>query len=61
MEEKRVVITGMGVISPVGLDVTTMWQSLVAGRSGVGPVTNIDASDLGVRIAGEATGFDPTN
>jgi beta-ketoacyl-acyl-carrier-protein synthase II len=61
MEQKRVVITGMGVISPVGLDVPTMWENLVAGRSGVRPVTLFEASDLGVRIAGEAKGFDPAN
>ncbi len=55
----RVVVTGLGVISPVGLDVPTMWQNLVAGRSGIRPITHFDASDFGVRIAGEVRGFDP--
>ena len=55
----RVVVTGMGVISPVGLDVATMWQNLIAGRSGIGPITLYDTTGLDVHIAGEAHGFDP--
>ncbi len=55
----RVVITGMGVISPVGLDVNTAWNNLVAGRSGIAPISLFDASGFDVRIAGEAHGFDP--
>ena len=46
MEERRVVITGMGVISPVGLDVPTMWENLAAGRSGIGAITLFDASNF---------------
>jgi 3-oxoacyl-[acyl-carrier-protein] synthase II len=57
----QVVVTGLGVIIPMGLDVPTMWQNLVAGRSGIGPITHFDASDFAVRIAGEAQGFDPAN
>jgi 3-oxoacyl-[acyl-carrier-protein] synthase II len=57
----RVVVTGLGIISPVGLDVPTMWQNLVAGRSGIGPITHFDASDFAVRIAGEVRGFDPVD
>jgi 3-oxoacyl-[acyl-carrier-protein] synthase II len=60
MNTKRVVVTGMGVISPVGLDVPTMWQNMVAGRSGIRHITRFDTTDFGVRIAGEAHGFDPT-
>lgn len=59
--EQRVVITGLGLISPVGLDVPTAWANVVAGRSGIGPITLFDASDQRVRIAGEAWGFDPLN
>jgi len=59
MEEHRVVITGMGVISPVGLDVHTAWENLVAGKSGIGPITLFDAEKFNVRIAGEAHDFDP--
>ena len=61
MTGKRVVVTGMGAISPVGLDVPSMWQNLVRGCSGIGPITLFDASDFDVRIAGEAHGFDPIN
>ncbi|MEJ2734734.1 MAG: beta-ketoacyl-[acyl-carrier-protein] synthase II [Anaerolineae bacterium] len=61
MELKRIVVTGMGIISPVGLDVTTMWDNLVAGKSGIKPITLFDTSDLDVHFAGEAHGFDPTD
>ncbi len=61
MEAKRVVVTGMGVVSPVGLDVPAMWQNLVAGRSGIGAITLFDTTDFGVHFAGEAHGFDPLN
>ena len=57
--QRRVVVTGMGAISPVGLDVPSMWRSLIAGKSGIGPIMLFDTSDLEVRIAGEASGFDP--
>ena len=56
---KRVVITGMGTLNPVGNDVPTFWDGLVAGRSGAGPITAYDASDEVVRIAAEVKGFDP--
>jgi 3-oxoacyl-[acyl-carrier-protein] synthase II len=56
---RRVVITGMGTINPAGNDVSTFWDSLVAGRSAVGPITAYDASDQAVRIAAEVKGFDP--
>ena len=49
----------MGVVSPLGLDVPTMWANLSAGRSGIRPITLFDARDFKVRIAGEAHGFDP--
>jgi 3-oxoacyl-[acyl-carrier-protein] synthase II len=58
MNSKRIVVTGMGVISPVGLDVPTAWQNLIAGRSGIEPITLFDTSGYGVQIAGEAHGFD---
>lgn len=56
---RRVVITGMGTLNPVGNDVPTFWTGLVAGRSGAGPIKNYDASDQDVRIAAEVKGFDP--
>lgn len=56
---KRVVVTGIGLISAVGNDTPTTWQALLAGQSGVGPITRFDASDQEVRIAAELKGFDP--
>ena len=55
--ERRVVVTGMGMISPVGRDSESSWGELCEGRSGVGPVTLFDASAFATRIAGEVTGF----
>ena len=46
MERKRVVITGLGVISPVGSTVDKFWDSLIKGKSGIGPITHFDASDF---------------
>jgi 3-oxoacyl-[acyl-carrier-protein] synthase II len=57
---RRVVITGMGAVTPVGLDVQSTWDAVVHGRSGVAPVQAFDTSDLNVRIAGEVKDFDPT-
>ena len=58
MEENRVVVTGLGVISPLGNDVPTSWQALKEGKSGVGVLTSFDASQFDSRIAGEVKGFD---
>jgi 3-oxoacyl-[acyl-carrier-protein] synthase II len=57
----RVVITGMGILAPNGIGLDAFWESLLAGRSGIGPITLFDASDLKSRIAGEVKGFDPLN
>ena len=54
---QRVVITGMGVVSPVGSTVETFWKALVAGESGIGPITYFDTTNFGVKIAGEVKGF----
>ena len=56
--KKRVVITGLGAVTPLGNDVPTLWEGLLAGRSGVGLITQFDSSDLGVHIAAEVKGFD---
>jgi 3-oxoacyl-[acyl-carrier-protein] synthase II len=56
---RRVVISGLGVISPIGNDLSTFWNNLIAGKSGVGPVTQFDASDFPTRIAAEVKNFDP--
>ena len=58
-EEKRVVITGMGAITPIGNNLEAYWQGLLAGKSGIGPITLFDASKHKCRIAGEVKGFDP--
>lgn len=55
---KKVVITGMGAITPIGNDIESFWSSIKAGRIGVGPVTKFDASRLDARIAGEVKDFD---
>ncbi len=59
--KKRVVITGLGVVSPIGLNLEEFWTSLVAGKSGVGPITRFDASSFETRFAAEVKGFDPLN
>ncbi len=59
--DRRVVITGLGAVTPLGLDVPDLWQKLVAGISGIGPITLFDADQYDVRIAGEVHGFDPLN
>jgi 3-oxoacyl-[acyl-carrier-protein] synthase II len=56
--ERRVVITGLGAVTPLGHDVPTMWEDLLAGRSGIGRITQFDASDLDVKIAAEVKDFD---
>ncbi|SDL41686.1 beta-ketoacyl-ACP synthase II [Siphonobacter aquaeclarae] len=56
---KRVVITGMGAITPLGNTVDTLWEGVLAGRSGAGPLTKFDASKFKTRFASEVKGFDP--
>ena len=58
---KRVVITGMGMVSPLGADMETSWKNIIAGESGAGPITKFDASDLSTRIAFEVKRGDGTN
>jgi 3-oxoacyl-[acyl-carrier-protein] synthase II len=59
--ERRVVVTGMGAVSPLGLNVPELWAALLAARSGVGPITHFDAAAHETRIAAEVKGFDPTS
>ncbi len=60
-EEKmrRVVVTGIGVVSPCGLNLQSTWESISRGKSGIGPITHFDAAEYSVRIAGEVKGFNP--
>jgi len=60
-EPRRVVVTGMGMLTALGKDVATTWAAMVAGRSGVGPITLFDPSRLECRIAGEVTDFDSSH
>ncbi len=58
--KKRVVITGLGAITPVGNTAEAFWKALLAGQSGIGRITRFDASDYDAQIAGEVKGFEPT-
>ena len=57
--KRRVVITGLGAVTPLGNDVPTTWEALVAGRSGIDHITHFDTSDMEVKIAAEVKDFDP--
>ena len=60
-EHRRVVVTGMGAVTPLGLDVASSWEGVVEGRSGVVPISTFDTTGYPCRIAGEVRGFDPTD
>ena len=57
MTRRRVVVTGLGIISPVGITLTESWSAILAGQSGIGPITRFDAAAFSSRIAGEVRGF----
>jgi 3-oxoacyl-[acyl-carrier-protein] synthase II len=57
--KRRVVVTGIGMITPVGLDTETSWEGLINGKSGIGPITYFDDKAIPTQIAGEIHGFDP--
>ncbi|MFQ5942201.1 MAG: beta-ketoacyl-ACP synthase II [Anaerolineales bacterium] len=61
MDRKRVVVTGLGTLSPLGNTVKETWNAVLEGRSGIGPITLFDASELITRFAGEVRGFDPVS
>jgi 3-oxoacyl-[acyl-carrier-protein] synthase II len=58
-ERRRVAVTGVGLVSPLGVGTAENWRALMEGRSGIGPITRFDASEYPTRIAGEVKGFDP--
>ena len=57
----RVVITGIGMLSPLGIDLASNWEGLIAGKSGIDYITLCDAENLATKFAGEVKGFEPTN
>lgn len=59
MNRRKVVVTGMGIVSPLGCTLDRFWAGLVEGRSGIGPITNFDPADHRSKIAGQVEGFDP--
>ena len=59
MPKRRVVITGMGAITPLGLTIDEFWAGLTTGKSGIGYITQFDASNFPVKLAAEVTNFEP--
>ena len=60
LTRKRVVITGLGVITPLGQGIAAFWENILAGKCGIGPVTAYDTEGYACTIAGEVKDFDPT-
>jgi 3-oxoacyl-[acyl-carrier-protein] synthase II len=61
MEKRRVVVTGIGAVTPLGNDTETTWNNLIAGVSGIGPLTRVNADDFPAKVAAEVKDFDPTD
>ena len=61
MNHRRVVVTGLGIVSPIGYGVEENWENITAGKSGIGPITLFDTSGFSVTIAGEVDSFNPTD
>ena len=58
MSERRVVVTGLGLVAPVGLDVASGWENILAGKSGIQPITHFEIEPFSVRFGGPIYGFD---
>ena len=61
MIKRRVVVTGLGAITPIGLNVSEFWNGLIAGKNGVAPITHFDASKFDTKFAAEVKNFNPEN
>ena len=61
MNKRRVVVTGLGLVTPVGIGVTESWKNIVAGVSGISNITKFDASNFPSNLAGEVKNFEPNN
>jgi 3-oxoacyl-[acyl-carrier-protein] synthase II len=59
MEKRRVVVTGIGAVTPLGLDVETTWKNILEGKSGIGPLTRVNADEYPSKVSAEVTDFDP--
>ena len=59
MSKRRVVITGIGAVTPIGLNIEEFWQGLIQGKNGIAPITLFDAGPFPVKIAAEVKGFEP--
>src|ERR1700686_893520 len=59
-ERERVVITGLGLVTPLGIGPAEAWRAMLAGQNGIGPITQFDCASFRVRIAGEVKGWEPT-
>ena len=60
MSNRRVVVTGLGLVTPLGNDVSTTWEAILAGKSGIRPITHFDISEFSVRFGGTIVDFDIT-
>ena len=60
-ENRRVVVTGLGVVSPVGSDMETAWNNLISGYNGIGPINYFDTTNYKAKLAAQVQGFDPLN
>ena len=61
MNKRRVVVTGLGMLSPLGTSIDASWEAAVAGKSGIGLIENFDTTDYAVKIAGAVDGFEVTD
>lgn len=59
MDKRRVVVTGLGAVTPLGLDVETTWKGIIEGKSGIGPLTRVNAEEYPAKVAAQINDFNP--